>query len=290
MNETKPESPSPEYGEVLDVKQLFFQALKKKSRKIILTILLLLIWTVACILYLPPEITSSELGFWIPAFPWILLVVWFTIIYSRVREAFWKQLALKYGWEYTLSKDISHEKALLFNIGHSPNVSHGISGSYNNHPFHIFEYQYTIGSGKNKTTYSFTVFEIKFTGTFPHLYLNYKSDWYSNAPSFFSPLAKITLPSEFEDKFKLYSPKEYEIETLQIFTPQIFALLLDSKWNHDMEFVDGELVIYSKKRFNSFAELDAELDKIKKFVDILSPLLNRFKLTPIGDISHLLER
>ena len=289
MNETDSVSPS-EYGEVLDVKQVFFQALKKKTKKIVFAVLLLLIWTVICILYLPPQITSSELGFWIPAFPWLLLGVWFMIIYSKVREAFWKQLAVKYGWEYTLSKDISSEKALLFNIGHSPNVGYGISGSYNNQPFHIFEYDYTVGSGKSKTTYSFTVFEIKFTGTFPHLYLNYKSDWYSNAPSMFSSLAKITLPSEFEDRFKLYSPKEYEVETLEIFTPNIFALLLDSKLNHDMEFVDGELVIYRRKRFNSFTELDAELDKIKKLIDILSPLLNRLKLEPIGDISHSLER
>ena len=56
-----------------------------------------------------------------------------------------------------------------------------------------------------------------------------------------------------------------------------------------MEFVDGELVIYSKRKFNSFAELDAELNKIKKFIDVLSPLLSRLKLTPIGDISHSLE-
>ncbi|OGI60389.1 hypothetical protein A2641_01600 [Candidatus Nomurabacteria bacterium RIFCSPHIGHO2_01_FULL_37_25] len=280
---------SDEYSEVLDIKKVFFQILKKKIKNIILGTFLLLIWSVLCIIFLVPKITSSDFGFFLILFPWLLFLGWLSILYSKVREAFWKQLALKYGWEYTSTKNISQEKALLFNIGHSKFAPYGIIGSYNNHPFHIFEYEYTIGSGKHKTTYSFTVFEVKFTGTFPHLYLNYKSDGYSNMPSVFSSLAKISVPYEFEDKFKLYAPKEYETETLEIFTPDIFALLIDSKWNHDMEFVDGELIIYRNEKFNNFTDLDGEFNKIKKFISILSPRLNRLKLTQIGDIAPLLR-
>ena len=174
-------------------------------------------------------------------------------------------------------------------MGHSKMAQHGIDGTYNNQPFHVFEYQYTVGYGKHSTTYSLTVFEVKFKGTFPHLYLNYKGDWYANTPSPFASLAQISVPKEFENKFKLYAPKEYEIETLEIFTPDIFALLIDSEWNHDMEFIDGELVIYTNKRFNSFVKLDAELVKIKKFIDILAPRLNKLKLAQIGDISYTLK-
>jgi len=278
-----------EYGEVLDTKKVFFQTLKKKVRKIIFGILISATWSIACVLFLPPKIASSDFGIYLTVAPWFIFLIWLIIVYSKIREAFWKQLALKYNWEYTSSKNISNEKALLFKEGHSKHAQHGIIGGYNNQPFHIFEYEYTIGSGKSQRTYSFTVFEIKFTGTFPHLYLNFKSDWYSNSPSTFSSFAKISVPREFEDKFKLYAPKEYEIETLEIFTPNIFSLLVDSKWDHDMEFVDGELIIYKMERFSNFADLDAELTKIKKFIDILSPLLNRLKLTQIGNISPLLK-
>ncbi len=284
------ETTSPdEYGEVLDVRQVFFQAVRKKIKKVAFWTLLLSVWTLICVVFILPMMASSDFGFYHTILRWILFGVWFAIIYSKVREAFWKEVAKKYGWEYAYGKDISDEKALLFEMGDSREAGNGIIGSYDNQPFHIFEYEYTVGSGKHKTTYSFTVFEVKFTGTFPHLYLNYKSDWYSNTPSIFSSLAKISLTSEFEDKFKLYSPKEYEIETLEIFTPEILALLLDSGWNHDMEFVDGELIIYQRAKFNSFTELDMELNKIKKLVDILSPLLNRLKLAKVGNISPELE-
>lgn len=277
-----------EYGaEVLDTKRAFSDRLK--SKKVTLITVASGAWTLLCIFYLPEYLLISNLGFFIVGFPWLALALWAMALYSGLRTAFWKQLALKYGWEYTATRRVSDEKALLFTVGNSQDASHGINGDYNGHPFYVFEYEYTIGKGDNKRTYAFTVFEVKFQGTFPHLYLNYKGDWYSNRPSMFSSLANISVPREFENIFKLYAPKEYEIETLQIFTPDVFALLIDSKWSHDMEFVNGELIIYSNKKFTNFTNLDAELSKVKKFIDILGPLLNRLKLTQIGNISPSLD-
>ena len=230
----------------------------------------------------------SDWGMILIGIPWFIFFGYLGVIYSKVREAFWMQIASKYGWTYTRYKNTLKEKALLFSMGDSIEVGHGITGNYNDQPFHIFEYTYEVGHGKHKATFSFTVFEIKFTGTFPHLYLNYKSDGYANTPALFSSLATLSLPPEFENEFKLYAPKEYEIETLEIFTPDILSHLLDCGWKHDMEFVEGELVIYRRSHFNNFNDLDAELNKIKKFVDILSPKLNRLKLTEIGDHSALL--
>lgn len=218
------------------------------------------------------------------------LFLLYLIHLKAVREAFWIQISLKYNWQYSPLKNVINEKALLFNKGHSKEARHEIKGDYKGQPFSIFEYGYVVGSGKYRKVYLLTVFEIKFTGTFPHIYLNNKDDGYSNVPSFLTSYAKISVPSEFENKFKLYSPKEYEIETLEIFTPNIFSLLLDSEWDHDMEFIDGELVIYRKIRFHNFEQLDSELTKIKKFIDIFSPVLNRLKLTQIGDINPYLRK
>ncbi len=280
-----------EFGEVLDTNKIFIQALRKRLDYIVLGIIVSLLWDALCIfILLPKSILYSDVGFGILAIPWGICFIFLFALYAKIREAFWNQLANKYGWEYYPNKNIVDEKALVFNLGHTKIAQHGIRGKYNDQPFQIFEYAYSVGSGKSKTTYEFTIFEIKFTGTFPHLYLNYKDDGYANTPSFFASLAKISVPKEFENKFKLYAPKEYEIETLEIFTPDIFSHLLEEKWNHDMEFVDGELVIYSRILFNSFTELDAELTKIKKFIDILSPRLNRLKLAQIGDISASLRQ
>ncbi len=278
-----------EFGEVLDTNKVFLQAIRTRINYIAGAILVSIIWDFIFYNFLSPEFLTSGFGLLILAVPWGISAFFLFVLYAKIREAFWKKLAEKYGWEYASHKNISGEKALIFNIGDSKEAWHGISGKYNNQPFHIFEYEYSQGEGRSKSTYDFTIFEIKFSGTFPHLYLNYKNDWYSARQALFTSLAKISLPTEFEKKFKLYAPKEYEIETLEIFTPDVFSYLLEAGWNHDMEFVDGELVIYNKSKFRSFEALDAELTKIKKFIDILSPKLNRLKLTQIGDISPSLK-
>ncbi len=279
-----------ELGEDLDTKKAFVGILIKNSPKIILWVTFSLYWSYSYLRSVPISTLTSELGMFVFLFPWFFPPGWILMSYLGIREAFWKLLAKKYGWEYTSLRTVFNENTLLYQMGHSRIGSHVITGNYNNHPFHIFEYQYTTGAGKYKKISSFTVFEIEFTGTFPHLYLNYKNDWYSNTPGMFASLANISVPSEFEDRFKLYAPKEYEIETLEIFTPDIFALLLDLEWSHDMEFVDGKLIIYRNSKFTNFRDLDLEVNKIKHFIDVLSPLLNKLQLNTIGDISPLLGK
>jgi hypothetical protein len=261
---------------ILDTKKIFWNTIKKKKKFIVIFSTICL----ACFVFPPFIIFVGPLFF--------IAIIWLSITYDKIRHTFWNQLALKYKWEYIPIKDIQEEKALLFKTGHSKIASHGINGNYNYQPFHIFEYSYTIGQGKNKQIFSFTVFEIKFTGTFPHLYLDTKHDFYSNMSLLFSSAVRIPLPRDFEKKFELYAPKEYEIEALEIFTPNVLTHLINSGWNHDMEFIDGELVIYKQVKFKNFVELDTELNRIKKFIDIMSPQLNKFKLTPIGDNSPLL--
>lgn len=213
-----------------------------------------------------------------------IILGWLVFSYNKIRQNFWKTVALKYGWKYEETRDIDKEKGLIFQIGHSKSAYNTINGNYLSKPFNFFEYKYSTGSGKNQSHFYFTVFEVKFDGTFPHLYLNYKKDW-SSSISFSYNMASIPLPSEFAKIFKLYSPKEYEIETLQIFTPDVFQMLLDFGWDYDMEFVDGELIIYRSKGFSNFKDLDKEVERIKKIVSLFAPLLNRMKLSLIGDIT-----
>lgn len=270
------------------MKASFIDALKREYWELIFVAIASSIWVIACLFVLNKEFILSKPGMFLILAPVFGLLLWFSEIYKKARKDFWQQLALKYNWDYVFRRDVADEKALLFHAGHSPSVQNGISGNYNNHPFFIFEYEYSVGYGKSRRTHSCTVFEIKFKGTFPHIYLNYKNDYHSNPPSFFASLGNIPVPTEFEKQFKLYAPEKYEQETLQIFTSEIFALLIDSEWKHDMEFVDGELIIYREIKFDNFTSLDSELTQIKKFIDILAPRLNHSKLAQIGDLSPLL--
>lgn len=276
------------FMEVSTVDKIVSQEIDKRKKNMILCAIGALAWSVIVFWWWGFAVLNSQFGILVIVLPWILIVAWIANVQASARKEFWVQVSKKYGWKYDISKDFLKEDALLFGLGHSQGIINGISGIYHDHPVHLFEYHYSVGSGKHEQTFLLTVFEVTFTGTFPHLYLNYKRDAQSNPPNM-DVVAKISLPQEFNNKFDFYSPKEYEIETLEIFTPDVFAHLLDAGWKHDMEFVSGELVIYSSIQINSLAELEAELNRIKGFLDILAPRLNRLKLAQIGDRPSMLE-
>ena len=143
-------------------------------------------------------------------------------------------------------------------------------------------------SGRHKTTYHYLIFEVKFRGAFPHLYLNNitNGEYISFGDKLFLP--KLSLPSQFEKKFILYAPKQYEIEALEIFSPDVLDFFLTEKWPHDLELTEGELIIARPHRVNSTEELETELQSVRKLVDRLSPTLNRMRFAPIGDFTPAL--
>lgn len=211
------------------------------------------------------------------------LIVWYTIIRHKMQARFWNEFAAARGWSYTSNKSIVDEKALLFREGENRAALHAVTGSYREQPFSIFEYTYTRGSGKSKTTYSYTVFEVKFDGAFPHLYLNdrHNSDYLALSEKLSLP--KLALPPGFEKQYVLYAPKQYEIEALQIFSPETLGFLLGEKWPHDFELVEHELIIVRPSRIETRAELERELADIQKLIDHLAPKLNHINFTPVGD-------
>ncbi len=284
--ETSPETPV-----VVDIRKSIYQALGEHWQSITLAVLLSLLWSAGVIIFceLADIGLDSDFTFIVIAAPWIYLLYRYSKLAEKIRAKFWQQLANKYSWVYTASKNILAEKALIFTIGHSSRAKNSIAGEYHNQPFSIFEYQYTVGHGKHAHTYLFTVFEIKFNGTFPHLYLNHLTNDYSLplGKRFFN--TKLSLPAQFEKQFTLYAPKEYEIEALEVFSLETLDTLLKAGWNHDLEFIDGELIIYSNKQVNNINELETEIQKIQGFVDHLAPRLNRLKLSQIGNLSPLLK-
>jgi hypothetical protein len=128
------------------------------------------------------------------------------------------------------------------------------------------------------------VFGLKFAGKFPHLYLNNKnSDWGISTGE------EIPLPEEFEKRFTLCAPKEYEIEALELFTPDVLANLLDKKFSHDVEFVDQEMLVYTDGQINDFDELEKEFNITLELEEMLDDKLDKFKFQQIGDMPSTLK-
>lgn len=216
--------------------------------------------------------------------PFFLVLLYVFAAQNKIRTSFWKRFAELNGWQYKYYGDPDQEKGIMFRQGNGRHISQYIEGSIDDRTFRIFNYEFSTGSGKTKQTYCYTVFAFKFNGSFPHIYLNNRFNYYGVNIG-----EKISLPGEFEKKFSLSAPKKYEIEALEIFTPDVLANLLDNGFTHDVEFVDQEMLIFTYGQLNNFEKLEKEFNRALELEDLLDEKLDKFKFQPIGDMPHILK-
>ena len=116
-------------------------------------------------------------------------------------------------------------------------------------------YQYTTGSGKNRSTRTWGFLAVKLDRRLPHMVLDSKANnglfGGSNLPATFSKDQILSLEGDFDRYFTLYCPKEYERDALYVFTPDLMALLIDEAAPFDVEIVDDWMFVYSARAFPS---------------------------------------
>ena len=114
-------------------------------------------------------------------------------------------------------------------------------------------YQYTTGSGKNRSTRTWGFLALELDRKLPHMVLDTKANnglfGGTNLPATFSKDQVLSLEGNFNEYFTLYCPKEYERDALYVFTPDLMALLIDEAAPFDVEIVDDWMFVYSSTAF-----------------------------------------
>ena len=231
----------------------------------------------------PDVMGAAFMGTTMLAAPFFVMLIFRA---ARARKEFWMETATLLGFTYA-EKPYFFSDALVLRVGHSRHTGHALLGTLHDFAFRFYEYGYATGHGKSRQSYSYSVFEISFAGTLPHLYLNNvrNRDLPGLAEEF---LPELSLPESFKGKFRLYGPKGYEIEALTVFTPTFLEFIEKSEWPHDLEIVGQRLYVFREKTITGKAELDEELSRLDALLSLLSPTLSRATLTPIGDLPHSL--
>jgi len=279
MEDSQDKTPTTTYEEpISDVRKAASKASRNYLKKNALRIALgLIIWTFIAFA-ISPYINEDI----IPAFfigPFLILLLLYYQVYTDTLSRFWKEFAAKKAWSYVEAGDPKKEEALMFEHGQENTISNIVSGSIDNRPLRIFSYSFRIRRSRGAdSAYKYTVFGIKFSGHFPHLYLNYHHDNFNQTIG-----ERISLPLEFEKRFSLFAPKEYEMEAHQIFSPSLLSYLLDNNLQYDLELVNGELLIFVNRFMNNPKELEEELDRAYKLAQKLAPTLDDFRFQEIGN-------
>lgn len=82
---------------------------------------------------------------------------------------------------------------------------------------------------------------------------------------------KLLLEGDFNEHFTLYCPPGRERDALQIFTPDVMALLIDHGAAWDVEIVDDNLFVYSSRTLSP--KRPREIQRLLQFADLVVPKL-----------------
>jgi hypothetical protein len=138
-------------------------------------------------------------------------------------------------------------------------------------------FQYTTGSGKNKTTHRWGYAAVKLDVPLPNIVLDATSNnslFGSNLPAAFRKDQRLSLEGDFDRYFDLYCPAGYETDALYLFTPDIMARFIDHAAALDVEIVDDWLFLYARREFSTldpatwawlFSVVGALLDKFAQW-------------------------
>lgn len=142
---------------------------------------------------------------------------------------------------------------MIFRIGNSRLSTDLVRGS--SPRFVEFgNYQYTVKTGKNSTTYRWGYVAIRLDVPLPHIVLDAKGNnsvFGSNLPTSFRKDQQLSLEGDFDRHFTLYCPEGYEQDALYLFTPDIMARFIDNAAELDVEIVDDWLLLYTRRPVSS---------------------------------------
>lgn len=211
-------------------------------------------------------------------FPAIMPIAVYRYVRNRVLQQFMRQFAAANGFSYEMNGSMSGLDGTLFSIGHGQSVSNVVRGTYHGCPMRLFDYRYTTGTGRNARTHLLTIFRLDFDIAMPDITLENRGSIFGESV-FGGGIGKeiLTLEGDFSDHFTLAVPKDYEIEALQVFTPDVMAELMQKGRNFSMEIIGGHLFLYAKKTITTKRELLAFYDLARYFAETLVPRFARMK-------------
>jgi hypothetical protein len=198
---------------------------------------------------------------------------------SRARDERWFRLdrfAAANGMSYLPGLQSPVLPGMIFTVGNSRSSSDIIRGDEPRF-VEFANYEYTTGSGKNRTTHRWGYVAIKLDVPLPHIVLDATSNnglFGSNLPASFDRDQRLGLEGDFDEFFSLYCPAGYERDALYLFTPDIMARFIDNAAALDVEIVDDWLFLYGKREFSGldpatwawlFSVVAALLDKFAQW-------------------------
>jgi len=154
------------------------------------------------------------------------------------------------GLDFAPQARVPGYPGLIFGLGSDRTVGEHVS-TRSGRFIDMGGYEYTTGSGKNRTTHHWSFLAIRLDRRLPNIVLDSRQNngvlGATNLPVALARDQVLHLEGDFDRYFTLYCPKDYETDALYVFTPDLMALLIDEAAPFDVEIVDDWFFAYSSR-------------------------------------------
>lgn len=208
-------------------------------------------------------------------------VIFSAVIYTNGRTYFYKSIAHGWGWEYVPELSVETLHTTLLQVGHGHQLNSVLQGNLGGRSALIGSFSYAIGRGKKSTHYTSTLAKIEVGVTLPHVLFAVETDWFDNHILSRAKLVEVPLPILAEKRRALYTERKLEIESLQLFTPQIVEHIEEVWYEYSFECVGKEIYVFGPGTRANRVELQKLFALIqyvtKNFVPVLARLQGSVK-------------
>ncbi len=184
---------------------------------------------------------------------------------DKKRTAALMQLSMEMGFHYEHNGEPLDPGAKLamplFQHGHSRASHHLLRGSAAGTDAVLFDYTYTVGSGKNQQTYNQTVAGYRFAATAPIFQLSPEGFFQKLGQKFGYQDIDFDTNPDFSKRYLLRGPEESAIRAF--FNPGILGYFesLDRKNKWHVESGGGWIIFYVSSKKRKPEEMRAYLDE-----------------------------
>jgi len=221
--------------------------------------------------------------------PIISIFAYYFYLRQKVEDAFFQQFAILNGFDFQKYGLPENLNGSLFSIGHSYTGLDLVNGKFLDTQCILFNYQYTVGEGKSSHTYNYTISRMDYSSSLAPIFLRAKGHMFGGTLSkdiSRDDKERVTLEGDFDKYFDLWTEKGFELEALQVFTPDFMEQMQTNWKTFSLEFKNNQIYIYAHHMITKDDELENMYKLAKYLVSKITPLAKKMK----GDITAMEEQ
>lgn len=277
---------------ISDVTKSMLSYVTKRFKLLIpVVIVAVVLWYILLLMFVIPFIMSPDnappsgsrdnrpaLIVFLLIIPYLVSNAYYLWLKRKFELVFLEEFAKSNNYSFDATGSVDETYGSIFRAdSSSQKVSDIITGEYQGAALRMFICETTIGTGRNSHTYLNTVLELDLKGKLPNLMLVSHRSFVMgfNIASIAGLTNKISLEGDFDKDFTLYSQPNAQIHALEVFTPDLMAILQDNSREHDIEFAGNRIYIYTARFITKTGDLNNIFNIAKALIKKVQPVSAR---------------